>query len=751
MTLDIRSLTSDCWRDLRYGLRQLRRSPAYTVLAVSALAIGIGANVTIFSFVSSQLLRPIEAEDPSRLVRVAGPGFDTLAAGSIDHEAHLTPADYIQYRDRNQTFSELAASNPGGPTSVRWEGPAEMIPVLRVTGNYFPMLGVRAALGRTLLPGDAAAGAREAIVLSDAGWRRYFRADPNVMGATVVLDGTPHVVVGVLPAEFTGTYGPMVPQIYRPFVERGGQLVVDFSLQLLGRLKPAASIEQAQADLTRVAAQLTAGDHRRRPIEVSRASSVIPFVARGLLVVSVLFGLIVGSVLLLTCNNIAILTTIRSVARSREIAVRLALGASRSRIVVQFVIETALVCAAAGVAGTYIALETARFATQFYAPVSMPFALTFKPDWRVMVFAGLVSGLALFLCGLVPALKVMKTDLTNALKQQTVPAGVQASLVVTQMALSTMLLVSAAVLANSAVRSANEPRGFQSRGVAMSTIALERSEYPRERRLALIETLLERVWKSPGVAVAAVVANIPAANNAPMRPLNVRGGDGRFSQVQLNLISPGLFETLGVPLLAGRDFAFADDRAPESMGIVNETLARTFFAGRSPVGEYLQIDQGPLIQIVGLARDSEYVPGGEPVKPFLYRPIAVNPVPTPTFLMKAAGDPSAIVTLVRRELAELDPDLVAYNVMALGASSAQVGSLFARQGMLWALKGTAVGVGLAGPASLALSRVVRGVVPGDPLAFIGVSLTLLGVAYLACAVPARRASRIGPMTALRED
>jgi putative ABC transport system permease protein len=339
----------------------------------------------------------------------------------------------------------------------------------------------------------------------------------------------------------------------------------------------------------------------------------------------------------------------------------------------------------------------------------------------------------------------------------------------------------------------------------MSTIALERSEYPRERRLALIETLLERVNRSPGVAAAVAVANIPAANNAPLRPVNVRRDDGRISQVQLNLISPGLFKTLGMPLLSGRDFSAADNGAPDSVGIVNETLARSFFAGRNPVGEYLQIDQGPLVQIVGLARDSEFASGDDPVKPYLYRPIAVNPVATPTFLMKAAGDPAPIVTRVRRELAEIDPDLVAYNVMALddrlmlgstvsrsaamasgglgilalalgtvgvygtiallvrqrrqeiavrlalGASSGQVRSLFARQGMTWALKGTAVGVALAGLASLALTRAVRGVLPGDPVAFIGVSLALLGVAYIACAIPARRASRIGPMTALRED
>ena len=337
MDLQIRHLLSECWRDLRYGLRQLRRSPGYTLLAVSALAIGVGANVAIFTFVSGLVLRPLDAEEPSRLVRVSGPGLDSLAAGANDHEAHILPADYIQYRDRNQTFSGLAASQPGGPTSVRWDGPAEMIPVARVTGNYFQMLGVSAALGRTLLPGDAADGAPEAVVLSDAGWRRYFRADPSVVGATVVLDRVPRVVVGVLPAQFTGTYAPMVPQIYRPILERAGQLAFDTRLQLLGRLKPVVSAGQARADLMRIAARLTADDGQRRVIEVAAARSIVPFILRGVLVVAALFGLIVGSVLLLTCNNIAILTTIRSVARSREIAVRLALGASRWRIVVQLV------------------------------------------------------------------------------------------------------------------------------------------------------------------------------------------------------------------------------------------------------------------------------------------------------------------------------------------------------------------------------------------------------------------------------
>ena len=378
-----------------------------------------------------------------------------------------------------------------------------MIPVLRVTGNYFPMLGVSAAFGagtclpeiqRFILktPPSRALGCRAGAASSQHKW--------NVVGATVVLDGVPHVVVGVLPPEFTGTYAPMVPQIYRPIVERGGRLSFDYRLQLLGRLKPAVSIDQGRADLTRIASQLTSDDGQRRVIEVNAARSVVPFItarpARG-----------VGAVWPHRRRRPS--AHVQQHRHSHHHPVGGAkprdcrtacVGCRRSRIVVQLVLETALVCAAAGIVGTYIALETARFATQFYAPVPMPFALTFKLDWRVVVFAGLASGFAVFACGLVPALKVMKTDLTNALKQKTVPAGVQATLAVTQMALTTMLLVSAAVLANGAARSANERRGFQSRGVTMSTIALDRSEYPRDRRLALMEALRSasrsrRAWR----------------------------------------------------------------------------------------------------------------------------------------------------------------------------------------------------------------------------------------------------------------
>ena len=791
------------WRDVCFACRQLLRSPAYALVTVAALAMGVGANVTIFSFANGWLVRPLDARDPDRLVRISGPGGNTMAAGGIDDEANILPADYPAYKDRNQTFAELAASHPGGPTRVRWQGPPEMIPVMRVAGNYFELLGVPAALGRTIAPADARF-AHEVVVLSDAGWRKYFHEDANVVGTSVVLDGIPHVIVGVLPAWFTGTYAPMVPQIYRPIPERGGTLSFNFRLQLIGRLKPGVSREQAYADLNRIAAQLTARDGQRRAIEIYPARNVIPFMLTPLVLLTALFGVIVAVVLLIACDNVAILTALRSAARTREIAIRLSLGASRSRIVIQLAIESALLCAAAGLAGTATAFAIARLATQFYVPVPMPFALTFKPDWRVVLFAVLASVFALVLCGLVPALKTLKTDLIGAVRRTPAPRAVQEGLVITQVALSTMLLVTAAALAHSLIGRTTAPVGFASRGVVMSTLALNGEDYGADRRRTLIDDVLTRVERATGVAAAAAVANVPAANNAPLKPLGLRSGAEQHV-VQINLVSRGMFATLGIPLVAGRDFQPSDDRSPAWVGIVNETLARQFWPGTNAVGQTLTDDRGGVVQVIGVVRDSEQVPArDEAAAPWLYRPIALDPPGSPTFLLKPSDAPQPVLGLVRSTVTALDPDMVAYNVMllddrlllglvvnraaaiasgamgalalllggiglygtmsflahqrrreiavrtALGASPAQMRSLLTKQPARWTASGLVVGLGLAVLTSFGLSRVLRGVSPWDPAAVLLAAAAISATTFIAAYLPARRASALDPVAILRD-
>jgi predicted permease len=348
------------WDDLRYGARQLRRNPAFTLVAVLALGIGVGANITIFLFVNQWLLRPLDARQPGEIIRVTGPRADAMAAGDSNNAAHIRLRDYFAYRDRNQTFTALTASHPGGPSRVRSDGPPIMVPTSPVTGNFFAALGVPAAIGRTLRPEDGKRGAPPVIVLTDIGWRRFFHARPDVVGTTAYIDGEANTVVGVLPAWFRGTYVPMVPQIFRPFSEDRPE-AFPFRVQLMGRLKPGVTAAQARADVARIAAELEAGDGEERPIEVYPARPVVPFMLRGVSVLAGLFALIVIVVLLIACDNIAIFMALRSAARSREIGIRVALGATRAQLIRQLLIESALVSAASGIVGLYCAYVTATF------------------------------------------------------------------------------------------------------------------------------------------------------------------------------------------------------------------------------------------------------------------------------------------------------------------------------------------------------------------------------------------------------
>jgi predicted permease len=539
---------------------------------------------------------------------------------------------------------------------------------------------------------------------------------------------------------------------------------------------------------------------RLSPIEGRRARVML----RVLSLLAVMFGLVVGVVLLVVCNNIAILMTIRSAMRRREISVRLALGASRSRLILQLLVESALLCTAAGLVGLYIAFATAKFATQFYLPVPVPFALTFKPDWRVAVFAVGISCAATLLCGLAPALRSLKMDLATSLKGSALTGSVRSILVITQVMLSTVLLVTAVVLAHSLAGAVSQDRGFVSDGVVMSTIALGGEDYTPQRRVTFLEALLQRIEQAPGVSAAAIVDSVPLARNVPLTAAEFRSGRVTGT-VYANRISRGFFETLGIQLLAGRDFTVADNMAPASVGIVNETLARRFWPGESPIGRYLEGNDGAFVEVVGLARDSKYESIDEGPRALLYRPMAQAVPVSPTFLMKTMGSPSALLSLIRSRVAALDPELVPYNLMtlddrlnlgmivnrvaaavsgslgllalalgsigiygtmaflvqqrqrelgvrmALGASASSVMIMIAKQGMAWASIGLALGLLLAWVAALGLSRVVHGVTATDPLAFVLTPLALGAAAYAACYLPARRASRLDPLVVLRDE
>jgi len=790
------------WDDLKYGARQLRRAPAFTLVAVLALGIGVGANITIFLFVNQWLLRPLDARDPGQMIRVTGPGGNSSASLATENEAHIQVADYLAYRDRNQTFSALTASHIGGPARVRSDGPAQMVAVTPVSGNFFDVFGVPAAMGRTLGPDDARWGAPRVIVLTDVGWRRVFHARPDIVGTVAYINGAATTVVGVLPAWFRGVNVPMVPQIYGPLIDdRPGAF--PYRVQVIGRLKPGVTPEQARADIARIASDLTAADRRERSIEVYPARAVQPFGLRGVSALVGLFALIVIVVLLIACDNVAIFMALRSAARSREIGIRVALGATRAHLIRQLLVECAIVSAVSGAIGLYCAYVTARFVGQFYLPVPMPFALTFTMDWRVVMFAVGASCTATLLCGLAPAQRALKADVVAALRQSSLPGGVQSGLVIAQATLSTALLITAVVLGHSVSAHLPQPRGFTSAGVVLATVPLSGDAYPPQRRRLVFNTLLERFEQAPGVLSAAMVDNIPLANNTVLPQVTLRSGT-RTVQASANAVSRGLFQTLGIALLAGRDFAPGDDIRVDSVAVVNETLARALWPGESPIGKHVELG-GRAVEIVGMARDSKYVSLEEAARPFLYTPVAAIAVASPTFLIKTSGDPTALLAFVRARIADIDSDLVAYNLMtlddrltiglvvnrtaavvsgglgllalalgsfglygtmsflvalrrkeigvrlALGASRGSVMTLVAKQGMTWAGVGMLLGLGAAWMAALGLNRFLTGVSASDPLAFAAAPLVLAAAAYLACHVPARRAARLDPLETLREE
>jgi putative ABC transport system permease protein len=790
-------------RDARHGLRLLLKSPGFTLMAVLALSVGVGSNITIFGFVNAVLLRPVDAVEPERLIRAYANGADPVALISYD--------DYLEYRDRNQSLASLALFHWGGIRAVRVNGSTEMIHVMPVTGNYFEALGVRATLGRAIAERDDDPAAGGVVVLSDEGWRHHFSADPNVLGQTIFISKQAFVIVGVAPQWFRGAIGaPVVPQMYVAWNSPLGRFPGG---HLIGRLKPGVSRGEAQADLSRIATQLTAEKHRDIGISVYTARSMAPAFAETLEWFAALFLVVVAVVLLIACDNVGMLLMARSASRRREFAIRLALGASRGQLFGQLFTECLLLAALGGLGAAEVAYVTSRLLTQIYLPVPMPIALPFVFDARVVLFAVLISVATTALFGLGPAMQSLNTDVATCLKQAGATDGrsrVRAGMVITQVTFSTALLVTAAVLVRSATSAGATARGFSTEHVLMGTVNLSTAGYSPVQGALFYQRLQERVEAIPGVLSANMVDVIPVATNRPVAPIEIKADNGKTTgnveseRVYANSVSPGHFRTLGIPLLRGRDFAISDDPAATPVCVVNETLAQRFWPGENAIGRHLQIADGGWIEVVGVAQDSKYLSLEEFRTAFLYRPLAQSYAGTATVLVKTMGG-GAVAEALRRQVELLDPNVGAYNIqpledrmsltvapnraaglvatilglvglglgligtqgimsltveqrrreigvrMALGATPRSVVRLITSQGMRWTAAGLALGAAAAFAAALALRKLMIGISPADPFSFLGVGALLAGVAYLACYIPARKASRIDPLSVLREE
>jgi putative ABC transport system permease protein len=678
------------WQDVRYGVRMMIKAPGFTLAAVLSIALGIAVNAAVFTLVNGLLLKPMPVRNPERLAALY-----TIEPNSI-YPIQFSYRDYVDYRDHNQVFSDLFIHYTTQLSMKGREGLAEMVAGELVTGNYFGGLRLDAALGRLLTPeDDKRPGGHPVVVLSHAFWQRRFGGDPNVVGQVVKLNGHDFTVVGVAKKGFSGTrqFG-WIPDVYLPLMmyaqaipgtdERFLSNRGNRNLNINGRLRDGVTIEQARAAMSAFAKQL-ANDYPQTNANLdvgmipagTKTQPAVVLMGYTQTIVGAMMGL-VGLVLLVACSNVANLLLVRATTRRREIAVRLALGASRFRLVRQLLTESVMLSALGGTLGLVLAVwlsDLFRFAAPNVDFATMDFDYDLSLDYRVLGFTLAVSVLTGLIFGLAPALQGSRPDLVPTLKGET--GGVvmgrrrlnsHIPLVVLQVALSLMLLVSAGLLVKSMRNAQMMNPGFRTDHLLMASVNVDLHGYDEARGRRFYKQLIERLQSLPGVKQASFAGPLPLDQYEYGARVTIEGRIARTANERLNIgysiVGHNYFETMNTPIVQGRAFTERDNENAPRVVIINETMARRYWPNQSPIGKRLRLggEQNPWLEVAGVARDGKYITLGEPPTDYFFLPFWQNYDGQRTLLVHTTGAPESVIAGIRQEVKALDEQLPVYGV-----------------------------------------------------------------------------------------
>ena len=809
------------WQDIRYGVRMLLKAPSISIVATIALALGIGANTAIFSVVNSVLLRPLPFANSEQLMNV----WETDSVRGSVRGAASYP-NFVDWREQNHVFEHISTYHnndfimTGRGESTRLQGAV-------VNADLFPLLGVTPVIGRGFLPAEDNPGeAGRVVVLSQSLFQKRFNSDPNVVNQSMVLDGKNYTIVGVMPGAFQFPVQNDPVELWttvaldregkEPITEERGAHYMD----VIARLKPGVSKEQAQAEMTAISARLEQqypdkNLHRSTRVQPT-LEALVGDVRPALLI---LLGA-VGFVLLIACANVANLLLARAMSRHKEMAIRSALGASRMRVVRQLLTESVLLSLAGGILGLVLAVWWSDLLVAL-GKENIPRAMQVGLDWRVLGFTLLVSVLTGVVFGLVPALHSSKTELTESLKEggRSGAEGarrnrIRGVLVVGELAIAVVLLVGAGLLIQSLWRLRQVSPGFESQNLLTFVVGIPEVKYPTEKQAQFYRDLIGRIESLPGVRSASSVIPLPLSGDAFSISFETEGrpvAKGDRPSADFFSVQGGYFKTLGVSMLKGRDFTERDSKQGPPVIIVNQAFARKFFPDEDPVGKRIRpgistdTDDPAMREIIGVVSDIRNRNLSSELRPGYYLPAAQMPFNQMTLVVRTTNDPHSVITAVQNEVHAMDNELPIFNVktmddyisatvagprfnatllvifagvaliltivglygvmsysvaqrtneigirMALGAQTKDVLRLIVSQGFKLVLIG--LGIGLAG--AFALTRVIAsllfGVTTKDPLTFAAVAVLLALVALLACYIPARRATRLDPLHALRYE